>query len=65
MPKQKPHQGLLKRVRVTPTGKLLRRRAGRSHLMSGKSGQRRQRLRRPALITGKLARNIKRAIGKE
>jgi len=65
MPKQKPHKGLRKRVRVTRTGKVVRRHAGRSHLLSGKSGCRRQRLRRPVLVAGKLAHNLKRAMGAE
>ena len=63
MPKQKPHKGLGKRVRVTRTGKVVRHQACRGHLMSGKSGRRRQRLRRPVLVTGKVARNLKRAMG--
>lgn len=42
MPKQKTHKGLSKRVKVTGTGKISRRRAFGGHLMSGKSGKRRQ-----------------------
>ncbi|HOW19869.1 MAG TPA: 50S ribosomal protein L35 [Phycisphaerae bacterium] len=47
MPKQKTHKGLAKRVKVTARGKVVRRHTFRGHLMSGKSGNRRRRLRRP------------------
>lgn len=45
MPKMKTHKGLKKRVRVTGTGKIRRRKAFSGHLMSGKSGKRRRLLR--------------------
>ena len=62
MPKQKTHKGLLKRVRVTGSGKVLRQKSFRGHLMSAKSGERRRRLRRRTLVTGRLAQHLKRAI---
>ena len=62
MAKQRPHKGLLKRVKITGTGKVLRRQAFRGHLMSGKPGSRRQRLRRRLVVTGKLADSIRRAL---
>ena len=62
MPKQKPHKGLGKRTRVTRKGKVMRKKAFRSHLMSGKPGRRRQRLRRNVVVSGALARNLKRAL---
>ena len=46
MPKLKTHKGIRKRMRVTRKGKVLRSKANAGHLMSGKSGQRRRRLRR-------------------
>ncbi len=46
MGKQKSHKGLAKRVKVTARGKVVRRQTFRGHLMSGKSGSRRRRLRR-------------------
>ena len=42
--KMKPHKGLLKRVKVTARGKILRRKANKGNLMSSKSGNRRRRL---------------------
>jgi large subunit ribosomal protein L35 len=46
MPKNKPHKGLAKRVRVSKTGKVRHRTAGHKHLRSGKSGKRLRRLRK-------------------
>jgi large subunit ribosomal protein L35 len=46
MPKNKPHKGLSKRVRVSKTGKVRHRTAGHKHLRSGKSGKRLRSLRR-------------------
>jgi large subunit ribosomal protein L35 len=37
MPKQKTHSGAKKRFKVTGTGKIVRRRAMRSHNLEGKS----------------------------
>jgi large subunit ribosomal protein L35 len=63
MPKQKTHKGLAKRVKVTARGKLKHRRAGGSHLMSGKSPKRRRRIGSPAVAhTGK-AKSLKTALG--
>jgi large subunit ribosomal protein L35 len=44
--KLKTHKGLKARVKVTGTGKVMRRRSGKSHLMSGKSGKKIRQLRR-------------------
>jgi large subunit ribosomal protein L35 len=46
MPKAKAHKGLLKRVRITKTGKVHHRRAGSKHLRSHKSPTRLRRLRK-------------------
>jgi large subunit ribosomal protein L35 len=60
--KQKPHKGLGKRVKVSANGRPRFKKPFAGHLMSGKSGRRRQRLRRAGLITGKLAANVRRAL---
>ncbi len=62
MPKQKVHQGLRKRVKVSAGGKVRYKKSFAGHLMSGKSGRRRQRLRRKGLLTGALADNVRRAL---
>jgi len=46
MPKVKTHKGLLKRIRITKTGKVRYNRAGYKHLRSHKSPDRLRRLRR-------------------
>jgi large subunit ribosomal protein L35 len=51
MPKGKSHKGIRKRMKLTRTGKVVRRRANKGHLLSGKSGQRRRRLRRAANVS--------------
>ena len=56
MPKMKTHKGLRARVRVTRTGKVVRRKAGKSHLMGGKSGKRCRNLGRQAVVEGKFAK---------
>lgn len=63
MPKLKTHKGTAKRVKITKTGKLLRRRAFGNHLLTKKSKSRKRVIKTEAQITGKLAKNLKRAIG--
>ncbi len=63
MPKQKPHKGLLKRVKITSRGKVVRQRAFRGHLMSGKTGTRCQRLRRTVVVKGRIGKALLRAVG--
>ena len=36
MPKLKTHKGIAKRIKITGTGKLMRRRAQRNHLLAHK-----------------------------
>ena len=62
MPKQKVHKGLRKRVKVTAKGKVLHKRAFGSHLMSGKGGKRRRRLRKPVQLRSSESRRVKRAL---
>jgi len=45
MPKNKPHKGLLKRIRISKTGLVRHRKAGCKHLKSSKSPARLRRLR--------------------
>ena len=44
MPKMKTHSGAKKRFKVTGTGKIMRERAGKRHLLEGKSSRRTCRL---------------------
>lgn len=56
---QKTHKGLKKRVKVTATGKILYKKPGMGHLMSGKSGRRKQNLRRAGAVTNASIHRIK------
>ena len=63
MPKMKSHKGLRKRVRVTATGKLKYNKSNAGHLMSGKSGSRRRKLRKMDLVADKkVAAKLRRAM---
>jgi large subunit ribosomal protein L35 len=63
MPKMKSHKGARKRFKVTGTGKVKRRHAFKSHILTKKSAKRKRRLRRGALIaTRGEAKNIKRLL---
>ena len=63
MPKQKTHKASKKRFKVTATGKLKRKQAGKSHLLSHKSGKRKRHLREPVVQTGKTAKKYIEAMG--
>ena len=62
--KMKPHKGLKKRVKVTATGKILRHKANKRHLMSSKSGTRRRRLGKVGKISGADEKRTRRLLGK-
>lgn len=63
MPKLKTHKGTAKRIKITSTGKLTRRRAFGAHLLAKKSKSRKRRINSTGFVTGGTARNIKRALG--
>jgi large subunit ribosomal protein L35 len=46
MPKNKTHKGAKKRMRFSAAGKLMRRRAFASHLLTKKSANRKRKLRK-------------------
>ena len=59
MPKQKTHKGLSKRVKITGTGKVKRKRCNGSHLMSTKNAKRRRRIGSSAVLGGLIAKTTK------
>jgi large subunit ribosomal protein L35 len=63
MPKQKTHSAAKKRFKVTGTGKLLRRRAMKSHYLSKKSAKRKRRFRRDQPLSPTDTREVKRLLG--
>jgi large subunit ribosomal protein L35 len=63
MPKMKTHKSMRKRFRVTGTGKLTRRQAGKKHLESHKTGKRKRQLRRPITESTKITKTYVRMMG--
>ena len=64
MPKMKTHSGANKRFRLTGTGKVLRRRANRGHLLEHKSSRRTRRLAGDVPLAPPDARKIKKLLAK-
>ncbi|MDQ4098114.1 MAG: 50S ribosomal protein L35 [Actinomycetota bacterium] len=63
MPKMKTHRGAAKRFKVTGSGRILRRKAFRAHLLEKKPSTRTRRLARPAELTGGDRAQVKRLMG--
>lgn len=63
MGKMKTHKGLAKRIKVTASGKIKRRRSNGSHLMRTKNAKRRSRISSPAYLTGTLCKKILAQLG--
>ncbi|MCE2924509.1 MAG: 50S ribosomal protein L35 [Phycisphaeraceae bacterium] len=60
--KNKPHKGLLKRVRVTKSGLVKHKSANSKHLKSGKSPNRLRKLRRDRLASNADAKALERQL---
>ncbi len=63
MPKQKRHSAAKKRFKVTATGKLLRRKAMKSHLLSKKSAKRKRSLAQDHPVHPADTRGVRRLLG--
>lgn len=59
MPKNKPNKGLLKRIRITKSGKVKMGRAFGRHLRSGKSGKLLQKYRKPKYASAADGRRVR------
>lgn len=59
MPKLKTHKGAAKRFKVTGTGKIMRNRANRRHILTGKPSKRMRALRKSTVVDETEYRNIK------
>jgi large subunit ribosomal protein L35 len=64
MPKMKTHSGSAKRFRLTATGKVMRRRANRNHLLEHKASKRTRRLAGDQTLAAPDVRKIKKLLGK-
>jgi len=63
MPKMKTHSGAKKRIKLTGSGKLRRRRAFRSHMLSKKSNARKRNYTREFGISDGDKNNVKKMLG--
>lgn len=63
MPKMKTHRGAAKRFKVTGTGKIMRRKAYKSHILEKKSPARKRHLSNEAEVTGGDRERIRRLLG--
>ena len=63
MPKLKTHKGTAKRVKITGSGKIVRERAFGNHILAKKSKDRKRNMKTDAVISGKIKKNIKTALG--
>lgn len=62
MPKMKTNRGAAKRLKRTGSGKLRRRRANKSHILTKKSTKRKRRLRQPTLVDKADAKRMNRLV---
>ena len=63
MPKTKRHSGVKKRLKVTATGRLLRRKAPKSHNLEKKSAKLKRSFRRDADVSAPDARRLRKLLG--
>ncbi|HEY6278474.1 MAG TPA: 50S ribosomal protein L35 [Streptosporangiaceae bacterium] len=64
MPKMKTHSGASKRFRLTGSGKVMRRRANRNHLLEHKTTRRTRRLAAEQVVAPSDVRKIKKLLAK-
>lgn len=62
MPKAKTNKSLAKRFKVTGTGKLLRTKQGRKHILTKKSSQKKRVLAKPTLVSESFINKFKKMI---
>ena len=64
MPKMKSHRGAAKRFRATSTGKIMRRKAFRNHILEKKSAKRKRRLSLPQSVAPEDEKRVRRLLGR-
>ena len=62
MPKMKSHRGAAKRFRATGTGKIKRKRANHSHILTKKDTKRKRRLRTTVMVAKGDEKSIRRLL---
>ena len=63
MPKMKTHKAAAKRYRITGSGRIVRRKMNRGHLLAKKSGARKRELGIDTVVDSALIRNVERMLG--
>lgn len=61
--KMKIRKSVARRIKVTGSGKLMRRKGFNRHLKAKKSKRRTRRLKREQVVTGKLEKKLKKMLG--
>ncbi|CAN5709946.1 50S ribosomal protein L35 [soil metagenome] len=64
MPKMKTHRGAAKRFKITGSGKVMRRKAYRAHILEKKPSKRTRRLAGETEVTGGDKARIERLLGR-
>ena len=64
MPKVKTHSGAKKRFRMSATGKIIRRRAMRSHILGKKTAKRKRGFRKPEVLARSDVSAVKKMLGR-
>lgn len=63
MPKLKTHSGTKKRIKLTKTGKVIRRHATGNHFLEKKSASRKRRFAGTETIKGRQAKAVRKNLG--
>jgi len=64
MPKIKTHKGAAKRFKVTGSGKIVREKAYKSHILTKKSAERKRRLGKRQEVAASDRKKVKRLLGR-
>lgn len=62
MPKMKTHRGAAKRFKLTASGKIVRRKSLKQHILTSKTTKRKRSLRKAALISPSDTRRVSRLL---
>jgi large subunit ribosomal protein L35 len=63
MPKMKTHRGAAKRFKLSPNGKIRRRKAFANHILGKKSSKRKRRLNAPDLVSDHDEKRVRTMLG--
>ena len=62
MPKMKTHRGAAKRFKKTASGKIVRSRSNKQHILTKKSSKRKRRLRKDAVVASVDEKRVKQLV---